>query len=214
MTIKIEMIEYDEKKAWFVYQLSSGDVFRLSYENYIKLGIHKGQSISSEIYHFMEDEDQKNLARYRGEAYALYQPRTTFEIDQRLKQEGIREDVRQDVLNWLEKRGLIDDSRYACRYAQEKSSTKSWSKRKIFAMLRQKGLSPDLIHRALDNLNDTVESENIKTILDKKYGRRDLKDPKDFNRTYQALIRRGFPSGLVLKVMKTKVEEDTDNEKF
>lgn len=204
--MRIEKIEYDEKKNWFVYQISNGEIFHLSYESYIKLALHKGHSISPEIHDFMEDEDQRNLARYRGENFALYQPRTAFEIDQKLVREGIRGEVRRDVLAWLEKRGLVDDARYAGRYAQEKARTKSWSKRKIFAMLRQKGVSPDLIKAALDGLDEDRERENIKSLLERKYGRRNLSDPKDFNRTYQALVRRGFPSGLVLQSMKAKLE--------
>lgn len=209
--MRIEKIEYDEKKNWFVYQVSGGEIFHLTYESYIQLALHKGHPISPETHDFMEAEDQRNLARFRGEAYALYQPRTAFEINQKLIREGIREDVRRDVLAWLEKRGLVDDARYAARYAQEKARTKSWSKRKIFAMLRQKGVSPDFIKPALDGLDNDLERENIERLLDRKYRQRDLSDQKDFNRTYQALVRRGFPSSLVLEAMKVKTKKEDGN---
>lgn len=212
MTIKIEKIEYDDKKLWFTYELSTGKVLHLSYETYISLGLHQGQTIPSGTYEYMLEEDERNLARSRAESYALFQPRTAFELDRKLQREGIRSEIRQDILAWLERRGLIDDARYAVRYAREKSRLKSWSIMKIRAMLRQKGIDHDLILQALDAIDQGREEANVVALLEKKYGRRNLTDQKSFDSTYRAMARRGFPPPLVLKVMKDMREKRVQDE--
>ena len=84
---------------------------------------------------------------------------------------------------------------------QEKQR-KGWSRRHIAAALREKGIEYAVINSILEEIPASDEQEVLRTLVEKKYARRDLTDEKEFNRTVQALCRRGFSVNDVLHVLK------------
>ena len=98
----------------------------------------------------------------------------------------------------------IDDYRYACtfiRYSQEKMS-----RLQLKMKLAQKGVPRDLIDRALEEKYSGEESVQIARLLEKRKFVAKEADEREFQRTYQYLLRRGFRSGDILRVMKAKSE--------
>ena len=202
----IKKIQYDSKKGWFVFE-GEGRRYCISYETYLKLDLHQGDLLGEEITTLLQNEDRKNRAMDLGKNYALNQPRTIREVHDKLKREKLPEEAIQETLGWLTGRGYLNDRVYAEKYAREKSTFHLWSKRKIGLKLREKGLSPEDIRDALEKISEDGEKENLIKVLEKNYGKRDLKDPRDFQRVYQGMIRRGFSSSEVLSAMKKMAEE-------
>lgn len=108
------------------------------------------------------------------------------------------------VISNLVEYGLLDDNRYAKRYA-ERLFEANTSKRQIYYKLCEKGISRELAKETVDAL-PTDETEQIKALIEKKYKNK-LNDKESVKKVYSALIRKGFSFGSVKDVLKNYEEE-------
>lgn len=108
------------------------------------------------------------------------------------------------VIAWLREYGLVDDRRYAARFA-ERCAEANISGRAAYCKMLEKGVPRELAKQAIDAL-DTDEAAQIRALIDKKY-RNKLTDRDSVRRVYEALVRRGFSFGAVRDVLKQYSEE-------
>lgn len=108
------------------------------------------------------------------------------------------------VIAWLKEYGLIDDRRYAVRYA-EQCANANISRRESYFKLLNKGVPKELARETLDAA-DTDETAQIRALLERKYSNK-LTDRASTQKVYAALIRKGFSFGAVRDVMKQYAEE-------
>lgn len=87
--------------------------------------------------------------------------------------DGDREQAMLVVKSLIEDK-YVDDLRYASAYAREKSSISGWGDVKIRYMLSAKGVSKDIITRALDEIDTDRAGSRLQKLLENKY--RTLKD--------------------------------------
>ena len=118
-----------------------------------------------------------------------------------------------EAIAYVRKYHYIDDMRYArnyisyryactfIRYSQEKMS-----RLQLKMKLTQKGVPRDVIEKALEEEYSGEESAQIARLLEKRKFVAEEADEREFQRTYQYLLRRGFRSSDILKVMKAKPE--------
>lgn len=202
----IVQILYDDQKNGFVFTCDDGRELLISYDIYQKLRLHAPAEPSAEQEELLLAEDARFRAFTVGLRYASYQPRTTSEVKRRLSQEKIPSSVQEEVVEKLVKNGWLDDAEYARRYAQDKQR-KGWSLRHISAALREKGVDYGLIRDVIENIPATAEQDVLRQLIQKKYARRNLSDEKEFQRTVQALCRRGFLLQDVLRTLREGAEE-------
>lgn len=108
------------------------------------------------------------------------------------------------VIAKLVELGLIDDNRFAKRYA-ERLFEANTSKRQIYYKLCEKGIGRDLAKETVAQLPED-ETEQIKNLIEKKYKSR-LKDKESVKKVYASLIRKGFTFSGVKAVLKEYEEE-------
>lgn len=197
----IVQIRFDEQKNGFIYTLDDGRELLVSYDAYLSLGLHAPANPTDEQEERILAEDARFRAFSIGVRYASYQPRTASEVKRRLSRENISLALQEQVVEKLTKNGWLDDVAYARRYAEEKQR-KGWSLRHISSSLREKGIEYALLQDVLQEIPLESEKEVLRTLLRKKYARRDLSDKKEFQRTMQALCRRGFSFDDVLSVLR------------
>ena len=70
--------------------------------------------------------------------------------------------------------------------------------------LSQKGISKELIEQALEEEYEAQELEQIYRLLEKRGYVAENADEREFRRTYQFLMRRGFKSNEILTAMKRR----------
>ena len=104
----------------------------------------------------------------------------------------------------LEELGLINDERYARRYAAELVNIKRLSQRGVRQKLSEKGVDRDLIDEVLSEL-DVDERDQLREIINKKYSR-SLNDEKDRRRAVNALSRMGYSYSDIKSVMAEYTE--------
>ena len=143
-------------------------------------------------------------ARERVLWYLDRSDRTEKELRDRLRRGGFEQGVCDEVLARLCEVGVVDDRRYALRFA-ERCMEANISRRQTYAKLLAKGISRELANEALD-ANETDEVAQVKAVIAKKYALK-LADPENTQKVYAALIRKGFSYVAVRDALKEYSEE-------
>ena len=90
----------------------------------------------------------------------------------------------------MEQLGLVDDRAYACQFARELAERKRFGPLRIRQELGRRGISPELIQQALEELELDPEAA-MREILERKYAAAS-EDPAARRRAYGALLRMGY----------------------
>lgn len=106
-----------------------------------------------------------------------------------------------DAIAYVKKFHYLDDYRYACNFVRY--SGERMSRGQLMQKLLAKGVSRDLIEQAIEEEYQADELEQIQKILLKRKYEQKQNDQKEMQKTYQFLLRRGFKSSDILKVMKS-----------
>ena len=80
----------------------------------------------------------------------------------------------QEVVDSLVKDKYVDDLRYASSYARDKASIQGWGEVKIRYMLSAKGVSRDVIDKALEEIDQDKADSRLEKLLQNKF--KSLKD--------------------------------------
>lgn len=95
------------------------------------------------------------------------------------------------VLDILVKEKYVDDYRYCCAYVRDKSSMSAWGSTKIRYMLSAKGVSRDIIDRAMLEIDEGKAGERFDKLMRNKY--RSLKDdPQCRLKLLRFAVGRGY----------------------
>ncbi len=107
------------------------------------------------------------------------------------------------IINELIAEKFIDDSRYAKFYVNDKLKFNKWGKIKIRYSLRQKQIDKHIINDVLQQIDDDVYIETLKTLIEQKS--RSIKKSNDEIKKKSALLRfatsRGFEYGLIMNII-------------
>ena len=117
-----------------------------------------------------------------------YRDHSRRELTEKLRRDYSAESA-EAAVNRLGELGLIDDGRYARRYAADLVNLKRLSDRGVRQKLREKGIDRDLIDEIMDELCVDEESQ-IRAVIERKYP--DLSDEKTRRRAVAALQRMGY----------------------
>ena len=146
----------------------------------------------------------KNDISIKAKKRALYllerMDRTEHQLREKLKASEYPDEVVEEAIAYVKSFHYLDDERYAeifTRYRKDRMS-----RQQIKQKLMAKGVAKDLILNALEEEYDADETVHIRNILEKKHFSSDTADEKEFRRTYNYLLRRGFRSNDILKEMK------------
>ena len=148
-----------------------------------------GREITDEELHScVRDSEQK---RCKDKALWLigYRDHSHSELFNKLRRD-YKEEACEAAVNRLEELGLIDDGRYARRYAADLMNVKHLSARGIRQKLYEKGIDRDLIDEVIEELAVDEETQ-IRAVIEKKYAR-SLADEKGQRRAANALARMGY----------------------
>lgn len=81
---------------------------------------------------------------------------------------GLVEKDMREVLGKLVSAGFIDDNRYAETYTREKINLNGWGEYKIGTHLKRKGISDDIIRKALGGIDKNKQKNRLAELLHKK----------------------------------------------
>lgn len=166
-------------------------------------------SVGSEI----DDEQLKELIdraeekRAKEKALWLLSTRdhSKRELETKIRKTNSAESA-QKAVERMEELGLVDDEKFARRYAEELINIKHLSVRGAKYKLTEKGIDKNLADEILEELAPDPR-EHIEILIEKKY-RKNLSDEKGRRKTVTALQRMGYSWGDIKAVMSNYFEDE------
>jgi regulatory protein len=155
------------------------------------------------------------LERALQKAYRLLslRARSEQELRQKLILRGFEKDTVDAAVARLYEQGYLSDENFARQWARHLAFDKLLGDRKIAASLAEKGIDRNAAQRAIrEARREMGEAEAMRKLLEKK--RRPggaAMDEKLRRRIFRSLLAKGFPTGLIYEVMKSKEEWQYDD---
>ncbi len=115
-------------------------------------------------------------------------------------------DSAKKAVERMEELGLVDDEKFARRYAEQLINVKHLSKKGAKYKLIEKGIDKDLAEQILEELAPDPR-EHIETLIERKYLRY-LSDEKGRRKTVSALQRMGYSWSDIKAVMSNYFEDE------
>jgi regulatory protein len=126
--------------------------------------------------------------------------RTVAEMGSWLRARGVDGGQVEEVVDRLVSTGVLDDARYARRYAEDKRELKRWGSERIRAALLDRGVAPDDVEEALVEVSGEREIElAVELLRDRGAG---LDDALERQKALGALIRRGYDSEVAYEAIR------------
>ena len=112
------------------------------------------------------------------------------------------------VIRKLKDQKYLNDSQYAAFYSRNRKENEKFGRRRVITDLKTKGVHSDVIDAAIAAAyEDSNEEQLARQFLERKR----IKKPatqKDAARIFRALLRAGFSTGTIYKVLKKWNVED------
>ena len=133
------------------------------------------------------------------------------QLEDKLADRGVPEDVAAQVLDRFEDVGLVDDREYAAMFVRSRAETRKLSRSALRRELSERGVTGDLAEEALQQRTDEDETADAHELVRKKLPPAvDLADRKEHEKLVRRLVsmlgRKGYPPSLAFGVVKEELE--------
>lgn len=207
--MKITKIEQQKKNKSRMSVFIDGE-FSFGMDNFTLLSLHlkEGEEITKERLSLIKNtavfEDAKNYS-----ARLLSQRSYTAKaMSEKLYAHIGNEEIVEKTICFLKEYKLLDDADFAKRYAHDLVYLKKFGLSQVKWKLKEKGISQDLIERAIDELDfsDTI-NENLEALAQKRLGGN--YDIKNIMKVKRYLASRGYSFDQINSVFsKIKAKDD------
>ena len=165
-----------------------------------QINAYEGSSLNREQYEILVHEILGKRATKRAMHLLEKMDRTEYKLREKLSEGGYPDEAIEDAIGYVKRYHYLDDERYARNYvflAQDRKSRK-----KLSIELYQRGIKKELIDRILEEEYDADEEKQICQLLEKRGFDPKTCSEKERQKLYQFLLRRGFQSSDICKVMR------------
>ncbi|GIV33955.1 MAG: regulatory protein RecX [Chitinophagales bacterium] len=148
---------------------------------------------------------QQDISQIAGkiERYCASAERCRQDVIRKLSQSGVEPATIEKLIRRLERRGFLDEKRYARLFAREKFHLSAWGKIKIRHALRQKGISDDLIEVALEEIPQEEYLATLRKLFSQKIHALAATDKASRKeKVFRYLAGRGFEPDLITRLME------------
>jgi regulatory protein len=136
-------------------------------------------------------------------------PRTRAQLAQALHRRGVPDQAAEAVLSRFADVGLIDDAAFARAWVESRHYSRGLSRRSLSAELRRQGVQSEEIREAVDTLDPELEAATARRLAEQKMaGTRGQPPEVRVRRAAGALARKGYPAGLVFRLIKEVLEQE------
>ena len=187
-----------DKKHYNRIELTSGKTVFIDIDVSEEYRLKKGSTLSEEM--LLEILKRSDFVRCKERAlwYLDRADRSERMLSGKLREADFSPESIAEVMAFLREYGLIDDRRYATRYA-EIAAERNLPRLQIKTKLYEKGISKAIIDETLDELQ-LDEAVAIKELINKKYRQR-LSAENGREKIYAALVRKGFSYSAVREAL-------------
>ncbi|WP_165218391.1 regulatory protein RecX [Schaalia sp. ZJ1691] len=116
---------------------------------------------------------------------------------------GFTDTVAREVVDRLEKAGLVDDQQFANMLVRERFSQSGKSGRALVEDLRRKGFTSQIIDEAMRQITTEDEEDRARQLVDKKMrSMRGVTRDQAYRRLAGMLGRKGYPPGVATAIIR------------
>lgn len=145
-----------------------------------------------------EDQRATELA-YRALAG---RERTVAEMRTFLERKRVGPHAIEAVVAELCEAGVLDDARYAHRFADDKRTLERWGTGRIARDLRRRGIEPHLVDEVTLSQGHVDELASALVLLDER-APGPLTDDRTRDKAWRMLVRRGYEPELAYEALRT-----------
>ena len=167
----------------FAFVLNKSELFRYR--------IKENEQLSECDYEEIRNDIIKKRAKLRALQLLTDMDRTRDQLSKKLRDDGYAEDIIDEAIGYVVSFGYVNDYNFAKNFIESKKNKKS--KKEIYALLKAKGLSSELIESAMEECcsnEDTAQA--IENFLRKKRFHPENMSDQELHKIYAALARKGF----------------------
>jgi regulatory protein len=125
---------------------------------------------------------------------------------------NVPEDVAEQVLDRFEEVKLVDDAEYARMWVRSRHAGRGLARRALAQELRQRGVAPEVAHEAADRIDPDDELQSARALVARRLpGTRRLDRDARIRRLAGMLARKGYTSGLALRVVREALEAEAED---
>ena len=140
-------------------------------------------------------------------------PRTRAQLAQALRRHRTPAEAAETVLARFTDVGLIDDAAFARAWVESRHYSRGLSRRSLSAELRRQGIETEEIREAVDALDPEQEVATARRLVDQRMaGTRGQPPETRVRRLAGMLARKGYPPGLVFRLIKEAMEREDPDE--
>ncbi|MBI5328218.1 MAG: regulatory protein RecX [Deltaproteobacteria bacterium] len=135
--------------------------------------------------------------------YLSRAPKSTRDVELKLKEKGFAEDVIKETAGYLTDYGYLNDRMFAKNWAASRIKLRHWGENRITHGLRQNGVSEEIIKQVVD-IAAADELDTAKIALEKwlKNKRQEKLKEKLKQKAFRHLQTKGFPLSIIISVTK------------
>ncbi len=143
-----------------IVHLDRGQPFEIALEALERHGLGVGDRLSPARRHHLLNDDADIRVRDAALNLLSYRARTRAELRRRLRQKGFRPARIDPCLDRLAEKGFLDDEAVAASFVRDRLRHRPRGRSALAAELRAKGVSRDVVDRAIDEVFDDEETDD------------------------------------------------------
>ena len=135
------------------------------------------------------------------------QARSRAELATKLARKGVPDEVAERLLDRFEEVGLVDDQAFAEAWVQSRQAGKGLARRALAQELRRKGIADETARSALEQVDPDDEVDSARVLVRRKLRTAARLDRATaIRRLTGMLARKGYPSGVAVRVVREELE--------
>ncbi len=150
-------------------------------------------------------DKKKKPADQKALELLLYRDRSVSALSDKLRKYDYNEEEIASAIEAVSGFGYLNDEKYAGNYISLNMKRKG--RTAIIRELKAKGIDEEIIEKAVSE-TEFDEEGLILEMLIKKAGEPHALNEKEYRRLFGFFARRGFPQGLIHKILKNYSKED------
>ena len=158
------------------------------------------------------DLDSKVLTRAKNTAYRFlsYRPRSSAELEAKLRDKEFDEGIVRQVLTELGRLGYVNDRQFARQWTEGRVRLRGFGRRRIARELKARGVDREIVENVfLEVFGEGTELETAKQAVAKKRSMMKALDPETRRRRLAGILeRKGFSFDIIRTVLKNMDRSD------
>lgn len=140
--------------------------------------------------------------------YCAYQERCHQEVEEKLRELGVRGDSSDEVINHLISEGFLNEERFAKNFASGKFRLKHWGRLKIVRELEQRNVSTHCIRAGLREIDEREYAISLGELLKRKASQTEAANVFTLrDKVSRFAIQKGFEPELVWTLLKQQIPD-------